>query len=305
MKTRQITVPRIHQKDMDFDRFYEEFFKPELPVIIAGVTDGWGANTKWNAEVLLNQLKDSKSTVKRALWYDNNGQFLSEDYAVPSFVSRSLEAQYSYTRDKNCRFWIHPPGNVTPWHYDGNYLYVFNVQVKGAKEWWMVSPDTPLASFPFSNITAPFYCRQPSREVSYATFVAEEGDMVFLPPLWLHRVLTLKNSINLNWVGTKKGAPTRSKLDAREKEILKLATLPGFAKLIIRLGGAGSMEYFNQYGGGGWPLIRELTADTSSFAALSRAAKELAGALSLRLTDKDGANVWKKKLTESGPIPVS
>ena len=97
----------------------------------------------------------------------------------------------------------------------------------------------------------------------------------------------------------------QEELDAREKEILKLATLPGFAKLIIRMGGAGSMEYFKQYGGGGWPLIRELTADTSSLAALSRAAKELSGALSLRMTDKDGANVWKKKLTESGPIPVS
>ncbi|HWA11344.1 MAG TPA: cupin domain-containing protein [Opitutaceae bacterium] len=304
MNTRSITVPRIHQKDMSFDRFYTEFFQPEQPVIIAGATDGWGANQKWNAEALLDQLKESKSTVKRQLWYDNDSQFLREDYAVPAFVERSLDGKYSYTRDKNCRFWIHPPGNVTPWHYDGNYLYVFNVQVKGAKEWWMVSPETPLASFPFSNITAPFSCPQPSREIVYATFVAEEGDMVFLPPLWAHRVLTVKNSINLNWVGTKKGATARSKLDAREKEILKLATLPGGAKLIIRMGGAGSMDYFNQYGGGGWPLIRELTADTSAVAALARAAKELAAARSLNRTEVNGANVLKKKVTEPGPLPV-
>src|SRR5476649_1873911 len=128
MNTRQITVPKIDHKEMDFGRFFESYFKPELPVIISGITESWGARQKWNAEALLNQLKESKSTVRRALWYDNDSQFLKEDYAIPAFVARSLEPGHSYTRDANCRFWIHPPGNVTPWHYDGNSLYVFNVQ---------------------------------------------------------------------------------------------------------------------------------------------------------------------------------
>jgi hypothetical protein len=51
-------------------------------------------------------------------------------------------------------------------------------------------------------------------------------------------------------------------------------------------------------------VIRELTAETSAAAAFAREAQELAGAWSLRMTGKDGANVWKKKLTETGPIPV-
>ena len=288
---------------MEFDRFHEDFFKPEQPVVIAGITEGWGARQKWNAEALLNQLKESKNTVRRQLWYDNDSQFLKEDYEIPAFVARILDAQYSYTRDANCRFWIHPPGNVTPWHYDGNYLYVFNVQVKGVKEWSMVSPDTPLASYPFSNVTAPFCCRQSGGEIAYATFKAEEGDMVFLPPLWAHRVRTLENSINLNWVGTKKGPTKRSRLEAREKEILKLASIPPFAKLILQLGGTGSMDYYSQYAGVGWPLINELTANTSLPAALARVARELANALSLALTWKDGNNVWRKKLKETGPIP--
>src|SRR5436305_8730050 len=106
MKTRQIAVPRIRQEDMDFDRFYGDYFKPARPVIVAGITNGWSANSKWNAEVLLNQLEESASTVKRALWYDNDSQFLREDYEVPAIVTRSLDAKYSYTRDANCRFWI-------------------------------------------------------------------------------------------------------------------------------------------------------------------------------------------------------
>jgi Cupin superfamily protein len=303
MHTRKITVPKVKLTDMDFQGFYENYFKPELPVIISGITADWGARSKWNAADLLNQLKDSKNTIKRALWYDNDSQFLKEDYAIPAFVAKCLEPVHSYTRDANCRFWIHPPGNVTPWHYDGNYLYVFNVQVKGAKEWSMISPETPVTSFPFSNITAPFCSRQSSREISYATFRAEEGDMVFLPPLWAHRVLTVENSINLNWVGTKKGATAGSRLEKREKEILKLATLPGFSKLILRPGGPGAMNYFKEYGGVGWPLIKELTVGTSPVSALTRAAKEYASLLSLALTWKDGANVVKKKVTESGPLP--
>jgi len=141
-------------------------------------------------------------------------------------------------RDLPIRVWIACGGTVSPWHYDGNSLDGFNVQVRGRKHFMLVSPSTPLACFPLltearasfrgEDALSPRHCR--------ASFVLEAGDMLYLPRYWFHRVQALDAlNINVNWVWTDAdfGAAAPSRTERREGE--RVAVLVAWASLVNRL----------------------------------------------------------------------
>jgi hypothetical protein len=146
------------------------------------------------------------------------------DYDVPEFIEKIYELDECFPRSSSIRIWVHPGGNVSPWHYDVNMVNLFNTQVTGTKEWYLLSPQTPPKCYPFC-----YYAiidgrgDQILRDKIYTKFTLNEGDMVYVPPCWFHKVVSHgKENISLNWAMTNKKTSVTSTSMAREIEIYKI-----------------------------------------------------------------------------------
>jgi hypothetical protein len=113
-------------------------------------------------------------------------------------------------------------------------------------------------------------------ESSLIEFDLNEGEMLFLPPYWYHRVVAVeKINLNVNWVGTKKKSRL-NRLLARENEIL--AAIYPIRRLVERLlVGTKDEGYFANYAGnGGFELIKSKIIGVSLPRALWRVLREMA-----------------------------
>jgi cupin-like protein len=290
----RIEVPRIDHRELGFDRFLREFFEPELPVVVTGVARDWPARTRWTAQSVRAALASSPKTRSpgRKLWLENDRELLRDDIVMPAFVERALDARYTSSRSTDCRYWIHEAANVTHWHFDANSLFVFNVQVIGKKQFTLVSPASPLPSYPFTATTSVAAERERHRYAhacTHAIVELDEGDLLFMPAYWQHRVRALADSINVNWVGTRRGVPTPSASATREREILRLAQLvPRLAPALSRwITFGGSASYFDDYAGiDGRRYVDDVTRDIPRRRAIARGIAE--GLAAIRLLINGG-----------------
>ncbi len=205
--------------DLSFDEFSRKYYDVEQPVVIEGVGLDWLARHKWSESYLHEKLSGESSASAASLWYWMDRGGLEEDYDTPSIVSRSLDSEKVFPRSQSIRVWIHQKGNVSSWHYDGSLVSVFNAQVKGRKEWLLVSPETPLDCYPFTNfaIIDGKDEEQIFQNKICTKFILNEGDMLFLPPLWFHKVLSCDDlNVNINWLFTKKESHVVTKSLVRE-----------------------------------------------------------------------------------------
>ena len=205
--------------DISFDRFYREYFLPERPVIIEGIAKDHPARTTWNRETLHKMLSREPSSAIFANWYVVSRGAFNGDYPEPEIVSRFYDDDDVWKKDPNIRVWIHRKGNESNWHYDG-VESVFNLQVTGAKEWWLASPATRLISYPFTGFSL-IGDAETNRKVlegkTWTRCVVNAGDMLYLPPLWYHRVISLEEeNLNLTWAFTKKKTEVYTETLGRE-----------------------------------------------------------------------------------------
>lgn len=277
-----IPLPQIERlpRDTSFEFFFEHYFEPNIPVIIADASAAWPANQKWNRTYLLAELRRDHVDVNK-LWFSADGSFLRQDYEVPELVRRCLDPTISHTRPKNFRIWINNPNHLTPFHSDTNGLYVFNVQVTGTKRWQLLDPDAPLDLYAFTQFPHLKYNRSIPDDLAPYLWECrlQASEMIFVPAFWYHKVLSESETINVNWVGTKRRQPD-NRLHRREREILKAALalrpLKGVDTLIDLLIGTNEHDYLQHYAGtGGVEFVRSLTAAISPAAAMRRLLLEL------------------------------
>ncbi|WP_299204482.1 cupin-like domain-containing protein [uncultured Amphritea sp.] len=192
--------------DISFEEFSEKYLTPEIPVIIEGVGNDWPARERWSEEYLLKQLAQAPTVSTASLWYWGERDVLPEDFTTPDFVNQCLDSPAMFPRKLHTRIWIHKMYNVSSWHYDANFTNVFNVQVKGKKEWFLISPDTPLDCYPYTTFAIMDGKKEDVLEGKRHTqFFLNEGDMVYIPPVWFHKVIACdKENININWLFTKR-----------------------------------------------------------------------------------------------------
>jgi hypothetical protein len=97
---------------------------------------------------------------------------------------------------------------------------VFNIQVTGSKEWIIISPETPLASYPFLSFAVMGESDEKMlKNKRYARFNLKQGEMLFVPPLWYHKVISKEDeNISVNWIITKKKTEVVTKTLIRELE---------------------------------------------------------------------------------------
>ena len=204
-----------------FEAFSESYLVPEKPVVIEGVGNDWLARQRWTESYLRERLAQESSASAASLWYWMDRDTLNEDYSTPEFVSQCLDAPSTFPRNQHNRIWVNKKEDMSSWHYDGGIVNVFNVQVKGRKEWFLVSPDTPLDCYPFTNFCIIDGKSDDERfaDKIHTRFFLNEGDMVYIPPVWFHKVISCeKENINLNWLFTKKATAATSATLKREVE---------------------------------------------------------------------------------------
>ena len=115
------------------DQFYNQYFLPEIPVIIKSVTDDWEAKNTWNFKYLKNKMVNIERTDK-VLWNEFAPGTFGTDFTLPEIVSTCLKSPLVSHQTNNERLWMNPKGNQTFLHYDNNSSFVFNVQVRGEKK---------------------------------------------------------------------------------------------------------------------------------------------------------------------------
>jgi hypothetical protein len=191
---------------LDFVTFWQQYIVTEQPCIIEKIGTSWRASTRWTEAYLKKRLAQEPSAKAATLWYWMEKDALNEDYITPDIVNKTLARHDIMPRTNVMRIWVHSQGNLSSWHYDGNMVSVFNVQITGSKTWVLVSPTTPLDCYPFTNFAIldgkGDHVLQNKR---YTRFVLNEGDMLYLPPLWFHRVeACAMENISLNWIFTKR-----------------------------------------------------------------------------------------------------
>lgn len=258
-------IKRISIRDLDPKTFLTEYFLKDVPVVITDVGADWPIHKRRTPETVLQQLQQSESVTYVYAWYNATKEFLSDDYKTPDFVEHCLDSRYSSIREQFMRFWVHQKGNITQWHYDGNGLFVFNLHLNGKKKWTIVSPQTPLKSYPFIFWSMPFDIAPPDEDTVYSSFVLGAGDLLYVPPFWQHRVESLAEwNLNLNWVGTKKDlSSVPSKTLERELNILKLANSTRLSYKVMNKVNGGKehvggdfKKYIAGYGGNGSDFLK-------------------------------------------------
>lgn len=144
-------------------------------------------------KLISNFIKNSK--IKCEVYgcnFDNNNSNLC---CSNSFLEK-LSIDDSYFFDDGNRLWVHKKNNFTRNHYDGNGIEVLNISLEGKKRFYLASPSKEFTKFPLSNIST-----DSNPDDSNYDYIIDlyPGDLLYIPSYWWHKVLTLEDSINLNF----------------------------------------------------------------------------------------------------------
>jgi hypothetical protein len=228
-----LSVPRV--AEIEPQRFFEEFYAANRPVILTGLVDHWAALTKWTLDYLdevvgdaVVELQGERSTAgdyELAKDRHKRGARLrditdairagpSNDFYLTAYndtankiaLSRLWDdlGPISILRQAETRdgfFWLGPKGTLTPFHHDltNNLL----VQVMGRKQVQLV-PSWEVGRM--RNATHCFSDREPADWDAQDTNLPPRleceigpGDALFLPIGWWHHVEALDPSISMSF----------------------------------------------------------------------------------------------------------
>jgi hypothetical protein len=262
----KITIEKIDISNLPYDKFINEYLLPEKPVIITGLKD-------YDKEKITPQYVSSQfqNDDNRSIgWYDAPMPSPQDDIYVPELIQKLFARDDMSARALPMRIFLQPQGHQTLFHYDGNSLHVFNLQIRGKKIWRIISPNTPVTPVPFliaSLVPKNF-------EIDYdkydaCEFELLEGEMLFLPRYWIHDVKAVDEvNINYNWVLTPTYPSKDSIIAKREVELLKLRKMiPLIDSLMV--------DNYGDYGGAGEKLVDKYIKDVSTTRVITRFFKEI------------------------------
>ena len=211
---------------LSYDDFFEKYYTTETPVVIDSIGKHWPALGTWSEAYIREKLAQDSTAKAASLWYWMEKGTLDQDYETPEIINSFLDSDEVFPRNELMRIWANPQGNVSSWHYDANMVNVFNVQMTGKKEWFLVSPQTPLKCYPFTSFAIMDNNDEKIfKHKCYTQVILNQGDMLYIPPLWFHKVISLeKENLNLNWIFTKKKTEVVSTTLSRELDRYALQT---------------------------------------------------------------------------------
>ena len=219
---------------IDPQRFLDEFYFPRRPVVVEAAAGDWPATKTWTRASLTERIERSPGSATRAAyWWDIDRRLVADDIREPALITELRRRLMPQEREHSTRLWMSNTGVHTPWHYDGNCVEVFNVQVAGRKRFTLLSPDTPIPLAPLSVMA-----RTPdaapaailTEQHDHTVFELGAGDLLYLPRHWFHFVESLGAfNANINWVWTDLANGSLDTPVARRERDLVASLYPIFA----------------------------------------------------------------------------
>ncbi len=123
-------------------------------------------------------------------------------------IKSDLNNQNDLIYTPKTRYWIHPKGNITMPHYDGDGTNVINICLQGKKKFILSSPNSHI-NFPFSNLSILDIADNKQE------FILESGDLLLIPSFWYHEVHCMEDStitINIIFVDSQLNTPYPQKV---------------------------------------------------------------------------------------------
>jgi hypothetical protein len=148
--------------------------------------------TSCNIKSLVNNIEKSELKCFSYGCYFNK----KENLCCSNDLLNNLFTNNAYLIDEDNRLWNHKKNNFTRNHYDGNGVEVINISLKGKKRFYLASPSKKFTMFPVSNISI----NSNPDDCNYDYIIdLLPGDFLYIPSYWWHKVLTLEDSINVNF----------------------------------------------------------------------------------------------------------
>lgn len=130
-----------------------------------------------------------------------------------------IEKDESLELQQQFRLWKHNKGVFTAWHYDGNGADLFNVSLKGSKDFYLAPPNS-LPVWPLSNVVVAY----PFKESIRIRLLP--GEMLYIPAYWFHKVITLEDdTLNMNYIFFNKNQEALPISLARNKQLFTLHSI--------------------------------------------------------------------------------
>ncbi len=148
-------------------------------------------------ESLVKILKDTSTSSKH---HYANGVYAKnlDNFDFIRRIKSELNQEYDLQYKEKTRYWIHPKGNITTPHYDGDGTNVINICIQGKKK-FILSPPNSQINYSFTNLSALDTAETKN------IYILEENDLLLIPSFWYHEVHCLEeDTITINIIFTKK-----------------------------------------------------------------------------------------------------
>jgi hypothetical protein len=216
--------------------FEREHVRRHLPCIVTGLTEGWAARTKWDADYLRRTIGGTEVAVwrtagARSVFTDDAkkivrmrfAEFLDLDHSPAAahkhlMMQRSMDTTFPalvpdievpplFEREHlfQMNFWYAPGENLTLLHCDfaANLL----TMVKGKKRVVLYPPGAPVYPHPVHGNFAQVLIDEPDmrrfprfHREGVLDFELHAGEMLYIPGLWWHQVYSEPSiAVNFWW----------------------------------------------------------------------------------------------------------
>ncbi|XP_049849367.1 uncharacterized protein LOC126318595 [Schistocerca gregaria] len=217
------------------EEFDLRYGRPNLPVVMTGVVEGWPAWESWTREKLKGRFPEKGQTFQvgsvslplceyfdycdktrdETPLYLFDGRFgekypeLLEDYRVPECFGKD----YFSLLDEEVRpsyrwILIGPARSGSTFHKDPNSTSAWNALIRGKKLWIMYPPEVvPPEVYPSrdqAEVTTPvsvmewmvrFFKKAQRRTDAYKICIQRPGEIVYIPNGWWHQVVNLEECV--------------------------------------------------------------------------------------------------------------
>lgn len=213
------------EKNLSAADFKENYVKKNRPVILRGLLDKQQALKKWDFDFFAEQhghleieanLYDPQNTKKTDLksliqeiktmnsskfpvylqewWFQTVCPELPSDVVIPEHFADDFN--HRLMGFHNFTLWIGSKGSSTPLHQDLPFVNIWTSQIRGKKEWVIFDKNAKLFANENGQADYAEFLENSNNGVMHC--LLEQGDVLYVPFKWWHRVRTIEDAISLN-----------------------------------------------------------------------------------------------------------
>ena len=235
-------VPELYARDLSEEVFNREYVATSRPCVIRGAVKHWAALDKWRDKEYLKSRSGHHPTSlflcelhctnkriagrERAVTFAEAIEHLHSEQTERGIVGFPIPAEllpdlgsFSFLGKTDPAFWYEVArgffhrGAGTAWHLH-QFDETLSCQIVGSKKFGLVSSNHPLNfDLRYIFLTEDYYddpaafAELGGGNLSWLTVTLEEGDALYIPPLWWHGTAPQTNSFGITTAMTWRSPP--------------------------------------------------------------------------------------------------